>query len=210
MKNQTLLLKAAQQALSDILGYDEATAYCMLLQKQEKELESEFSYSKKYRIMKSLFEAGAVAKFKPKDRDFFSYLLLPPSFLYFSEGEKVDKEIIELLESIYLENHSEMLEKELSQIILKDEKPLLAFLLKYFMKDSARLVTDEMDYKKILGSRSSKITIINRKENARKSGVIDKNLFFEFASIPNGNEIEKREYIGYMSRNASIKHVVVH
>lgn len=66
IKNKDFLVKAAQLELADILGYDEARAYYLLLKKQETQLESEFSYSKKYRIMKSLFEAGAVAKFKQK------------------------------------------------------------------------------------------------------------------------------------------------
>ena len=198
MKNQNLLLKAAQQALSDILGYDEATAYCLLLQKKERELESEFSYSKRYRIMKSLSDFGAVGKFKQSDKDFFSYILLPPSFLYFGE-ESVDKEIIEFLELIYLENHAESLEQEFSQIILKDERPLMAFLLKYFMKDSAKITARELNLKRIMGKRSEKVSILSNKDENKRMGTIDKKISFEFVSIPAKDNLSDREYIGYFS-----------
>jgi hypothetical protein len=76
MKNQTLMLKAAQQALSEFLGYDEGIVYYSLLTNHSKEIESQFSYSKRYRVMKSLFESGAMAKLKPKNKDSFLYVLL--------------------------------------------------------------------------------------------------------------------------------------
>jgi hypothetical protein len=197
MKNQNLMLKAAQQALSDALGYDEARAYSFLLLKNDAEMEKEFSYSKRYRILKSLFDYGAVGKFKQKDKDFFSYVLLPPSFLYFNEeGESIDKEIVEFLESLYLENHSSLLEQEFSQMMIKDERPLLAFLLKYFMKDSAKMLMQELDMKKIVGDKMRKVTMMKSRDDFKRSGIIDKNLSFEFVKVPNRSE---REYIGYIT-----------
>ena len=92
MKNNKFLLKAAQQALSECLGYDESRSYYFLLTKQDKELEQEFSYSKRYRILKNLFELGAVGKFKPEDQDFFTYLLLEEyliAVLYQIKAEKI-------------------------------------------------------------------------------------------------------------------------
>jgi hypothetical protein len=209
MKNQNLLLKAAQQALSDILGYDEATAYFLLLQKQENQLETEFSYSKRYRIMKSLFDSSAVAKFKQKDKDFFSYLVLPPTFLYFGE-ESVDKELVEFLESIYFENYAETLEQEFSQIILRDERPLLSFLLRYFMKESAKVVVGELDLRKILGSRMDRVTFGSNKDAYKRMGIIDRKISFEFVSIPAKNSLLGREYIGYLSSDVSEKGIVLH
>jgi hypothetical protein len=189
--SKNLLDKASQQALSEVLGYDEARIYYLILNKKEQELEKEFSYSKRYRLMKSLFEIEAVGKVKPEEQDFFSYILLPPSFLYF---KKIDMEIIEYLEKIYLKNHFEALNKRFSQIILKDEKILLIFLLKYFMKEEARLSIDEfkLDF---LGKKKNMIKITRRKDR-RKIGVIDNKLAFEFVSMFNSNE-----NIGYLSTN---------
>ncbi|OGJ21215.1 hypothetical protein A3K73_06230 [Candidatus Pacearchaeota archaeon RBG_13_36_9] len=195
MKNQELLKKAAQQALAEVLGYDEARAYYLILTRQEKELESEFSYSKKYRLLKNLFELGAVGKIKPGQQDFFNYFLLPPSFLYF---ERVDLEIIEVLEKSYLDNFREIFEKEFSQIILKDEKIILLFILKYFMKEGAKLDVGEMDLKS-LGNESKKVRIIkNEGESRRKMGIIDQSRAFEFTNI---TSMESYEYLGYIAKN---------
>lgn len=188
------LVKAAEQTLSEVLGYDEGRAYYLLLNKKEQEIEKEFSYSKKYRLMKSLFDLGAMAKIKPGDKDFYSYIILPPTFLY---SEKVDKDIIEYLEKIYLENFKEIFNQNFSQFILKDEKILLLFLLKYFMKDEAKLITDELDIK-YLGKLSSKI-IINREGNGRRVGIIDKSLAFDFVSVMNQQGCD---YIGYIARKS--------
>ena len=209
MKNQNLLLKAAQQALSDALGYDEATAYFLLLQKKEQELEKEFSYSKRYRILKSLFDSSAVARFKQKDKDFFSYLLLPPSFMYFG-SEPVEKQIVEFLESIYLKNYSNLLEQEFSQIMIKDERPLLTFLLKYFMKDSARLLVKELDLKKVLGEKANKVTFLNQADEFKRKGTIDRKISFDFVSIPKKTDINSREYIGYLSIIPESNNKIIH
>jgi hypothetical protein len=189
-------MKAAQQALAEALGFDEARVYYLMLTKQEKSIESEFSYSKRYRIMKSLFESSALGKFKPNDKDSFLYMMLPPSFLYFNEEGSFDVEVIRFLEGLYLKNHSKLLEEEFSQMIIKDERPILVFLLKYFMKEKASLLAQELNLKKILGSRSDKVILLKKGEEARRMGSIDKSFFFEFVKIPNK---EETEYIGYLS-----------
>jgi len=185
-----LLDRAAQQALSEVLGFDEARVYYLILKKKENELEKEFSYSKRYRLLKSLFELGAVGKAKPEEQDFFSYILLPPSFLYSS----TDLEIISFLEKLYLENHFGILNKRFSQIILKDEKILLIFLLKYFMEEKAEIAIDELRLD-FLGKKKEKIKIMRRKDR-RKIGIIDRKLAFEFVSMFNSDE-----NIGYLSTN---------
>jgi len=193
MKNK-YLEKAAQQVLAEVLGYDEGKVYYLILTKQENELEKEFSYSKKYRLLKSLFELGAVGKIKSEGKDFFSYILLPPTFLY---EEKVDKEITEFLEKIYLENYKYIFKRGFSQMILREEKSLLLFLLKYFMKKQARLMMDELD-KSILEGKSRKVCVIKNKEEKRRIGIIDRNFAFEFVSV-----LTKRnyEYVGYLASN---------
>jgi hypothetical protein len=94
--------------------------------------------------------------------------------------------------------------------MIKDEKPILAFLLKYFMKESAKLFVQELDLKRIIGSNSSKITMMNNKNNEKRMGTIDKRISFEFVSIPAKNNLLAREYIGYFSREPSAKEPVLH
>jgi len=194
MKNQNILIKASQQALAEALGFDEAQVYYYILTKNESQIDKDYSYSKKYRVMKSLFEAGAVGKFKPKEKDFFNYFLLPPSFLSL---EEVESDIVSYLEALYLDNHAELLKQGLSQIILRDERPILLFLLKHFMKDSAKIVVGDLNIKKMLGEKSKRIDMINKDESL-KSGIIDKKLAYEFVRIP---ALKEREYIGYISES---------
>jgi len=194
IKNSVKLFEqASKQALSDSLGFDEGRAYYLLLLKKEDELKKEFSYSKRYRLLKNLFELGAVGKLKPDEQDFFNYFVLPPSFLYIKE---VEKEIIEFLENIYLKNHSYIINSNFAQIILKNEMNLLLFVLKYFMKESARLVGDDKRFKTILGKNSNKIDIIIQRNTKRRFGIIDQNFAFDFSEIISKNS---HEYIGYMA-----------
>ena len=181
-----LLEKAAQQALSEVLGYDEARAYYLLLLKKEDDLEKEFSYSKRYRLMRSLFLQSAAGKIKPKEQDFFSYIILPPSFLYFGS---VEVEIVEFLEKLYLKNFLNIFENDFSQIILRDEKVLLLFLLKNIMKEEARIEGEEFNLG-FLGERRRKVELIGRGD--RRIGRIDNNLKFEFVNMPS---VEEKEYI---------------
>ena len=91
MLPKQLLVKAAKQALCETLGFDEGLVYFLLLMKKEEEIEKEFSYSKKYRIFKALFDLGALGKIRSEEKDYFTYILLPPCFLY---TEDVEHEII--------------------------------------------------------------------------------------------------------------------
>jgi hypothetical protein len=200
-ENNQFIEKAAQQILIESLGYDEGIAYYLLLTKKEKELKKEFSYSKKYRLLKNLFDFGAVGKFKPGNQDFFNYFILPPTFLY---SEKVDTKIIDFLEELYLKNHSKILEVNFSQIILKDEKILLIFLLKYFMKDSAKLITNDSRINNTIGEKRNKVIILERKEINRRIGIIDNNFAFEFFDILNKDVYES---VGYLANDNRIKNI---
>jgi len=192
MDNNSLLQKAAQQALSESLGHEESCVYYSYLIKNQEKLKKEYSYSKRYRMLKNLFNLGAVAKLKTEDRDIFSYLLLPPSFLYFSKN--VEEKIIKYLEEIYLKNYSDILTLSFSQLVLRDERSLIIFLLKYFMQDSAHLSIEKINYKK-LGLNSSKIqTKSSNKE--KKMGTIDNSFAFEFSRVRNK---EAYDYVGYLS-----------
>ncbi len=125
--HDNLIEQASKQILSEFLGFEEGLVYYLLLTKKESLISKEFSYSKRYRLLKKLYEEGAVGKLKPENQDFFNYFLLPPTFLY---SKEIDLKIIDFLEQIYLKNHSKILDTNVSQIILKDEIPLLYFLLK--------------------------------------------------------------------------------
>ena len=137
INKQILIKKASQQALCEALGFDEGRAYYLILTNKNKDLEKEFSYSKKYRLLKSLFESAAIGKLKTEDKDFFGYVLLPPTFLY---SDSVDSEIIAFLEDIYLKNHLNVLLNGFCQVILRNEKWLALFLVNYLMKDNAKLL----------------------------------------------------------------------
>ncbi len=192
--------QASKQILSEFLGFEEGLVYYLLLTKKEQLISKEFSYSKRYRLLKRLYEAGAVGKLKPENQDFFNYFLLPPSFLYFN---KIDLKIIEYLESIYLKHHSYIYDSPFIQLIVKNENYILIFLLKYFMKEKARLVINELNLNDILGEKITKVNIIsNKKESKRRIGIIDNNLAFEFFNIQN---ITSSEFMGYLvNKNSSL------
>ena len=186
MTNRKILEKASIQALSEILGYDEAKAYYLLLIKNENEFKKEFSYSKRYRLLKSLFNQEAAGKIKPGDQDFFNYIILPPTFLYLKPNN-IEEEIINYLEKIYLKNQCEFLLSRFSQIILKDDLGLIIFLLKYFMKNNAKISYDNTKLKYILKEKSQSINIIKTIDKKRKFGIIDRNFAFEFFEVLNKN-----------------------
>ena len=166
---KSIIEKASQEVLYENLGYEEGKVYYFLLTKNEKALNSEFSHSKKYRLLKNLFNLGCMGKIKPEDKEYFNYILLPPPFLYSSS---TDKEILLFLENEYLKNHFENLVSEFSQLILKDEKNLIAFLLKYKMKEKAKLITSGFNLS-FLGGEEDKVILIKKNESYKMLGVID-------------------------------------
>lgn len=194
MHQNALFEKATQHILCEVLGFDEGRTYYLLLTKNKKTLEKEFSYSKGYRMMKSLFLKGVVGKIKEKGKDYFSYVLLPPSFLHF---KKVDKKVIRALEKVYLENYKKFFETDFSQIIVKDDRGLILFLLKYVMKEDAKLfgVKFSLTY---LGKNKNKV-VINDSIGERRKGLIDNRLSFEFSAIRGANS---DDYIGYISNKS--------
>ena len=124
-----LIKVAARQVLADKLGVDEGLIYYLLLRGKEREIEEEFSYSKKYRLMKSLFEKGALAKIKSEGKDFFTYFLLPPLFL-------VKGMIRNYLEKEYFENFGEKMKGGFYQMIMKISfEDFLKFLKKFGIEE---------------------------------------------------------------------------
>jgi hypothetical protein len=193
--NSEIFAKACEQALCQSLGYDEGRTYYLILNKEEVLLKQDYSYSKRYRIMRSLFDLGVVGKLKNSKKDIFNYFLLPPVFLY---SEKIDLEIIEYLEGVYLKNHADLFKNEFSQIVLKNEKNLLIFLLKYFMNHNARLVIDDLGSIDIIGAKENDIVIKKSCNCKRRMGIIDNEFVFEFVDVMNERGYES---IGFLANN---------
>ncbi len=190
--NSFLIEKASQQLLCEKLGYDEGRVYYLILTKNEKDLNAEFSYSKRYRLFRSLFSLGYMGKIKPEGQDYFNYILLPPPFF---ESGKEGREIAAFLERLYLENHFDQFSRKFSQLILRDDRNLINFLLRCKMKDSAKLIINNFNLD-FLGERRKNVSMIRRDYSHRRLGLIDKNIGFEFMKVRNS---EGHDYIGYLA-----------
>lgn len=200
-----ILHKAAQQVLCEILGFDEGRIYYAILSKTEEPME--LSYSKRYRILKSLFVQGAVAKLKNYEKDFYVYVPLPPSFLH---SKKVNQEIIVFLEELFIHNYYHILETSFSQIILRDETGLIFFLLKYLMKENANLSGTKVDSEQMKTGKS-KIVLADNSREDKKFGVIDRRFAFEFSVVRQRDAYDcigyiatKENYIAEVERNLNI------
>ncbi|MBD3247523.1 hypothetical protein GF378_02790 [Candidatus Pacearchaeota archaeon] len=195
-----VLEKAAQQILGECLGFDEARAYYLILTNRENEIEKEFSYSKKYRLLKNLFSAGAVGKIKPHDKDFFSYMPLPPVFL--REKQKAHPEIIAYLENVYIDNHRHLIqETAFSQVILNEISGFILFLIRKFMQENASISGASITNTHLKNhlrdkEKISKVTIMPSNFKTRHIGIIDSKIGFEFSKIRNK---ESYDYIGYIA-----------
>jgi hypothetical protein len=133
-------------------------------------------------------------KIKSEKKDIFNYIPLPPSFLWLYP---IEPEITTFLEKIYLKNYKDLISRSFSQLMLKNEKSLIIFLLKYFMKDCARLMIEEIDLNKIPNLDRSKVQIISAKGIIdKRMGIIDRRIGFKLVSIRGENS---RDYIGYIT-----------
>jgi len=194
---------AAEQVLCNVLGYDEGRVYLHMIMKKDAKIEEELSYSKCYRMKKNLFNYGAVGKIK-NGKDYFYYIPLPPTFLYYL-GE-VDKKIIEHLEEIYLKNHKEIFMYNFAQLLLKDSKSFISFMVRTLIKNEARLMLDSKYYEKLLSAELDKIKKLNIDEGFTKTmGIIDDEICFEFMNL---NEESTKDLIGYISRKDDHKEMV--
>jgi len=200
-----ILHKAAQQVLCETLGFDEGRIYYAILSKTEEPME--LSYSKRYRLLKSLFIQGAVAKLKNYEKDFYIYVPLPPSFLH---AKKLNPELITFLEELYIQNYYHLLETSFSQIILRDETGLVFFLLKYLMKDNANLSGTKVDPEQMKAGKF-KIAIADNSREDKKFGVIDRRFAFEFSVVRQRDAYDcvgyiatKENYIEEVERNLNI------
>lgn len=187
-----ILSSASKQILSEVLGFDQARIYYLLLTNKGKEIDKEYSYSKKYRLMKELFLGGYLGKIKHYKKDFFVYVILPPAFL---REKKIELEITNYLEKLYIKNFLHIWNTKFSQLILKNEKGLIAFFLKHIMKEKADI---NCEYNVLDLGRTYKIDVdkvsIRNSEKNRIFGIIDESFEFEFSKV---KDYDGENYIGH-------------
>ena len=131
-----MIESAAKERIYDALGFDEGKMYFAYLKGISEKAEKEFSYSKKYRVLRKLYKKGAVAKCRSQDKENFTYLILPPGCILKQNNK--DK-VIQFLEELYYQNFSFQWKGFLEISISKDE-PLIVSLLKEFTEDTAEII----------------------------------------------------------------------
>ncbi|MEM4330849.1 MAG: hypothetical protein QW273_02475 [Candidatus Pacearchaeota archaeon] len=173
---------------------DEIKLYFSLLTENYELLEKEFSRSRKYRVMKRLFDRGVLIKIKWIDDENFKYFALPPTFLYIDD-EGIKKNI-KKIEKIFLKKIN-LEEFKFVNINVKNEKPFLILLLNNLVNNNASLVLPR-DYKFPFELIEKKNLISYKKETENYfKGIIDEKIFFEFFEIPTDLNGE-REFYGYI------------
>ncbi|MEM4182063.1 MAG: hypothetical protein QXX68_02850 [Candidatus Pacearchaeota archaeon] len=173
---------------------DEIKIYSSLLTENYELIEKEFSRSRRYRLMRRLFDRGALIKIKSIDDENFKYLGLPPTFLYIND-ERIKKNI-KKIEKIFLKKIN-LEELKFVNINAKNEKPFLLLLLNNLVNNNASLVLPrdyEFPFKLI--EKKNLISYKKETENYFK-GVIDEKILFEFFEIPTDLNGE-RELYGYI------------
>lgn len=185
-----ILERAAEHYLIENLGYDEGRFYYAYLTGREKQIEREYSYSKRYRILKNLFALGVIAKYKDQQRDNYTYKILPPYF------ETVLKnQIINFLSETYTKFHGNNKNFEKAQFIVCGDLPILTFFIKHKMKKEAVIIVDRKEIEKKLKENFGDTVEIRTNENQQRIiGMLDNVIFFEFVRISGS---AREELIGY-------------
>lgn len=223
---EEILNKLTRQYFCENLGFEEGMFYFNMIINNEEFSKKNYSRSKKYRLLKKLYEEGAIAKIG-NDSENIKFLPLPPPFL---SKNTIDKEVIGHIEKIYLAHQYNKLLEDLNKkaclhISIRGHKnnSLILFLLKYYMKKSAIILmggTDEFEfYKRNLNKESiEKIKYYLREDydlktspGARKIksckignkrlAIIDGEIIVEFLKTPNDdyfNHPERTLFTGYI------------
>jgi hypothetical protein len=208
MKDTDYIESGAKHALIDYLGFEEGSLYFGKLNKNNK-IEAGYSYSKRYRLLKSLYEKGAIGKIRVSKSNNFVYILLPPSFLYESTP---DTRILDYLDELYLMNIKNSLEKGFYQIMMKDECSFIIFLLKYVMKKNAKLDGIQGEIKIINNIDSSKVSFTGRKTEYKIIGMIDDEIGFEFIKILSEDGTDSIGYVcgmGNTRNRSNTRHIEI-
>ena len=200
-----MLESAAKERLYNALGFDEGKMYFAYLMGISESIEKEFSYSKKYRVLKELYKQGAVAKCKTQNKENFSYFVLPPSCIL--KYENKDK-VSQFLEDLYYQEFDWQWKGFLEITVSKDE-PLIIALLKQFTEKTSEVITDR-NFKEQMHNELSHegITIKESYKSKKKAGRIDNKIFFEFTKPFDDFSEESSGYIAFAESIPSAEMIV--
>ncbi|MEK6896737.1 MAG: hypothetical protein AABX12_04760 [Nanoarchaeota archaeon] len=180
--HQRLIEQAARHALSEALGYEEAKLYWMILTKQEHTIEKEFSHSKRYRLLKSLFHNGYLAKARKSNTDAVSYILLPPSALRFSN---VEEQLVAYLEERYSSEYAFLFRNAFTSLVLKDERGLALFAVLSLARMNAHIAVRDHDQLERFAQKRLKslVAISSHLRGDKALGIVDDTFAFSFTPI---------------------------
>ena len=172
-----MLDSAAKENLYNVLGFEEGNFYFSYITGNKDIANNGVSYSKKYRLLKELFEIGAVAKCKLTSKDSFSYFFLPPSCIINNGcGEK----IMNYLENIYLKNFFNQW-KGFIELTVKNENSLIGFIINKFTEKIAEINVNNEIIDKIINEDVKKVIKIKEQTLTKNNtGQIDNKIYFEF------------------------------
>lgn len=187
------LESAAKERLYETLGFDEGRVYYKYLIGDSGKLNKEFSYSKRYRILKELFKKGAIAKYRTPSKETFTYLVLPPAFLI---KNNTHDEVLEFLEALYYKEFNKQWKGFMEFAIVK-ENWLVSSILKNFTEHKAEVITTT-DLKEYLSKEmGSKLIIRGNNSTKNTIGLIDNKIFFEFTKPFDDFSEESSGYIAF-------------
>ncbi len=200
-----MLESAAKERLYDSLGFDEGRMYFAYLKGISEKVEKEFSYSKKYRVLRELYKQGAVAKCRSQDKESFTYLILPPTcILKQNNKDKVNQ----FLEELYYQNFSFQWKGFLEVTVSKDDQ-LIVSLLKQFMENTAEIIADKNLKEQVNSALMHEGVIIKEAyASKKKAGRIDNKIFFEFTKPFDEFSDESSGYIAFTESIASAEFIV--
>jgi len=167
--------KAMIHILGEEIGFEEAEIYWKMIRKESLE---EINRSKKYRILKELFELGHLLRIKK--HGIFEYIPVPPTFIYLESDIK--KEHIDKQEKIYLKNYFNLFKEGdfLLEASGKVINGIVLFFIKNFMKKKADILLGGPDIfdliEKETPAKFDNINFIGINKYFKKKGYCEKNL----------------------------------
>ena len=200
-----MLESAAKERLYDSLGFDEGKMYFAYLNGKLELVKKDFSYSKKYRVLRELYKQGAVAKCRSQDKENFTYLILPPTCILKQNNK--DK-ITQFLEELYYQNFSFQWKGFLEIIVSKDDQ-LIVSLLKQFIENTAEIIADRNLKERVHSALAHEGIIIKEAyASKKKAGRIDNKIFFEFTKPFDDFSEESSGYIAFTESISSAELIV--
>jgi len=200
-----MLESAAKERIYDSLGFDEGKMYFAYLKGISESVEKEFSYSKKYRVLRELYKQGAVAKCRAQDKENFTYLILPPACII--KQCRKDK-VAQFLEDMYYAQFSGQW-KGFLEITVSKEEPLIVSILKEFTENTAEIVAGRVLKEQMRSELvHAGIAVKEAYTSKKNAGRIDNKIFFEFTRPFDDFSEESSGYIAFTESIESLDLVV--